>query len=146
MEKQESEKPLSNFPTATTTTKYTQLWDTDLRGKAKIALKIMDQGIQIFPQNTNPPKKPPKNYPFFIFLLSAVFVFIKTPNISFIQTHLNFFSPYKNPPLGILTPAGFQKAKPIPRLFGKPSTTASRSSRNRRWSAGLGGAYQRSLA
>src|ERR1019366_4164751 len=35
MEKQESEKPLSNFPTATTTTKYTQLWDTDSRGKSK---------------------------------------------------------------------------------------------------------------
>jgi hypothetical protein len=35
MEKQESKKPLSNFPTATITTKYTQLWDTDSRGKAK---------------------------------------------------------------------------------------------------------------
>jgi hypothetical protein len=34
MEKQESKKPLSNFPTATITTKYTQLWDTDSRGKA----------------------------------------------------------------------------------------------------------------
>ena len=34
VEKQESEKPLSNFPTATTTTKYTQLWDTDSRGKS----------------------------------------------------------------------------------------------------------------
>jgi hypothetical protein len=30
----ESEKPLSNFPTATTTTKYPQLWDTDSRGKS----------------------------------------------------------------------------------------------------------------
>jgi hypothetical protein len=28
------QKPLSNFPTATTTTKYIQLWDTDSRGKA----------------------------------------------------------------------------------------------------------------
>jgi hypothetical protein len=35
MEKQESKKPLSNFPTATITTKYTQLWDTDSRGKAR---------------------------------------------------------------------------------------------------------------
>src|ERR1039457_1947633 len=37
MEKQESEKPLSNFPTATTTTKYPQLWDTDSRGKSTLA-------------------------------------------------------------------------------------------------------------
>ncbi len=34
MEKQESKRALSNFPTATTTTKYIQLWDTDSRGKA----------------------------------------------------------------------------------------------------------------
>jgi hypothetical protein len=27
------QRPLSNFPTATTTTKYVQLWDTDSRGK-----------------------------------------------------------------------------------------------------------------
>ncbi|MGB7554350.1 MAG: hypothetical protein WBM04_08245, partial [Candidatus Korobacteraceae bacterium] len=31
------QKPLSNFPTATTTTKYIQLWDTDSRGKATYA-------------------------------------------------------------------------------------------------------------
>jgi hypothetical protein len=35
VEKQESEEPLSNFPTATTTTKYPQLWDTDSRGKSR---------------------------------------------------------------------------------------------------------------
>jgi hypothetical protein len=29
------QKPLSNFPTASTTTKYIQLWDTDSEGKAK---------------------------------------------------------------------------------------------------------------
>jgi len=43
MEKQESEKPLSNFPTATTTTKYTQLWDTDSRGKSKFMDKISSE-------------------------------------------------------------------------------------------------------
>ena len=31
--KAEKQKPLSNFPTATTTTKCIQLWDTDSRGK-----------------------------------------------------------------------------------------------------------------
>src|SRR5215831_4426470 len=33
MEKQESKNRFSNFSTATTTTKYIQLWDTDSRGK-----------------------------------------------------------------------------------------------------------------
>jgi restriction system protein len=42
MEKQESKKPLSNFPTATTTTKYIQLWDTDSEGKA-----ILIDGTQL---------------------------------------------------------------------------------------------------
>jgi hypothetical protein len=46
MEKQESKKPLSNFPTATITTKYTQLWDTDSRGKAKPYLaRISHYGV-----------------------------------------------------------------------------------------------------
>src|ERR1019366_2826906 len=41
-------KPLSNFPTATTTTKYTQLWDTDSRGKST-ARKQGQRGCRPFP-------------------------------------------------------------------------------------------------
>ena len=44
VEKQESEEPLSNFPTATTTTKYPQLWDTDSRGKSTVIEMGDDQG------------------------------------------------------------------------------------------------------
>jgi hypothetical protein len=41
------QKPLSNFPTATTTTKYIQLWDTDSKGKVKgLALSAKKQAAQ----------------------------------------------------------------------------------------------------
>ena len=42
MEKQESNKALSNFPTATTATNYYQLWGTDSEGKARGILIIQD--------------------------------------------------------------------------------------------------------
>src|ERR1700692_866120 len=35
MEKQESKSTLSNFPTATTTTNYNPVWDTDSEGKIR---------------------------------------------------------------------------------------------------------------
>jgi hypothetical protein len=38
MEKQESKSTLSNFPTATTTTNYNPVWDTDSEGKIKCLL------------------------------------------------------------------------------------------------------------
>src|ERR1700681_2434903 len=36
MEKQESKSTLSNFPTATTTTNYNPVWDTDSEGKITV--------------------------------------------------------------------------------------------------------------
>jgi len=40
------QKPLSNFPTATTTTKYIQLWDTDSKGKVSTAA-IVALGLEL---------------------------------------------------------------------------------------------------
>jgi hypothetical protein len=47
------QKPLSNFPTATTTTKYIQLWDTDSRGKAIMVTGFQEQFLGV--SGTRPP-------------------------------------------------------------------------------------------
>ncbi len=43
MEKQESNKALSNFPTATTATNYNRLWGTDSEGN--VTYLLMKPGI-----------------------------------------------------------------------------------------------------
>jgi hypothetical protein len=43
------QKPLSNFPTASTTTKYIQLWDTDSEGKATEFPPRKLNGVNVVP-------------------------------------------------------------------------------------------------
>src|ERR1700688_4130436 len=55
MEKQESKSTLSNFPTATTTTNYNPVWDTDSEGKINHSERTPLRLLWISKRSSSPP-------------------------------------------------------------------------------------------